>query len=141
MNTPISVGAEDGLSLVELMVAVAILGIAFAAILGGMSTAILVTDMHRKQATAGTVLREYAERVESLPYQDCTGAAQPAYTFAAPDGFSASMGTVEVWDGDTPAGFQACSATDPGLQRLRLTVAASDGRASETVQILKRRDG
>ncbi len=131
---------DDGLSLVELLVAVAIIGVAFVAILGGMTTAVLVSDIHRKQATAGTVLREFAEAVEGAEYQGCTGASQPNYPFTAPEGFTATTGAVQVWDGKTPAGFVDCSATDPGLQRMRLTVASADGRASETVQILKRRD-
>lgn len=141
MTARVSFASDDGLSLVELMVAVAILGIAFVAIVGGMSTAVYVSDVHRKQATAGTVLREYAEVVEAAAYQPCTGASQPSYGFPAPAGYTAEVvaGSVEVWDGNTPAGFVSCSSTDPGLQRMRLTVTSDDGRASETVQLVKRR--
>ena len=132
--------AEEGLSLVELLVAVAILGIAFVTILGGMGTAVLISDVHRKQATAGTALREYAEAVEAAAYQECSAGNQPVYPYTPPAGFTASMGTVDVWNGNTPAGFVACSANDRGLQRMRLTVASDDGRATETVQVLKRRE-
>lgn len=140
MNVHGGLAADDGLSLVELMVAVSILGIAFIAILGGMSTAVLVSDMHRKQATAGTVLREYAEAVEAAAYQECTAGSAPAYNFSAPEGFTATRGPVHVWDGNTPAAFVDCGATDPGLQRIHLSVASNDGRATETVEILKRRE-
>lgn len=140
MSQGTGIHAEEGLSLVELLVAVAILGIAFVTILGGMGTAVLISDVHRKQATAGTALREYAEVVEAAAYQECSASSQPAYPYSAPAGFTASMGTVDVWDGNTPAGFGACSSDDPGLQRMRLTVASDDGRATETVQVLKRRE-
>ena len=140
MKLRCELGDDSGLSLVELLVAVAIIGVAFVAILGGMTTAVLVSDIHRKQATAGTVLREYAEAVEAAAYQPCTAGGQPGYGFSAPADFNASMGTVQVWNGNTPAQFVDCSASDPGLQRMQLTVTSDDGRASETVQILKRRD-
>lgn len=133
-------GADDGLSLVELLVAVAILGIAFVAIVGGMMTAVLVSDIHRKQATAGTALRAYAETIEAAAYEQCTAGNLPAYSYTPPAGFSASIDGVQVWDEATPAGFVDCASTDPGLQRLQLTVASADGRARETLQVIKRRD-
>ena len=44
---------ERGESLLELMISVTILGVAVVAVVAGLGTAVLVSDAHRKQATAG----------------------------------------------------------------------------------------
>lgn len=135
--------AQQGLSLVETLVAVVILGIAFTAILGGMSTSILTSDVHRKEATSETILRSYAEAIKdpATPYVACP--LPPAYSspvgFSAPSGYAASVAAVAYWDPSTST-FGACPGSgDSGLQRISLQVASSDGRATERVDILKRK--
>ena len=59
-----SLRSDDGTTLIEVIVTVAIMGIAFAVILGGMATSVLMSDVHRKQATSQTILRDYAEAVQ-----------------------------------------------------------------------------
>ena len=54
---------DKGETLLELMMAVAIMGIAVVAIVGGIATSILMSDIHRKQTTAGAYVRNYAETV------------------------------------------------------------------------------
>lgn len=139
--------SEAGFSLPEVLVTIVIVGIAFTALLGGMITSITVSDLHRKQATADTVVRDAAEWVKDLEqtYKSCavpTGAN--SYSLPpAPSGYAVSVTSVEYWDGNVatsdPLTFvSSCPSPDWGLQRITLVASSSDGRASETVQILKR---
>ncbi len=134
---------EGGLSLIELLVTVAILGIAFVSILGGMSTSIIASDIHRKQAIGQTVLRSYADALKRAAYEDCaTSSSYATVVITPPAGFDTPVITdVDHWTPDSnPVAFQdACPSTDAGIQRITLSVQSSDSRAVETVQILKRR--
>jgi len=147
---------DEGFSLAELLVTIAIVGITFAAILGGLMTSIRVSDFQRTEATADAVARSAAEWVKDSirnPYVNCGGAG--AYTLAAlptPSGYSATITSVEYWDGAAPAAtgtyslspgppnhIQASCSADKGLQRITIVATSSDGQASESVQILKRK--
>ena len=46
------VADERGETLVEMLLAVAIMGIAAVALMAGLTTSVLMSDIHRKQATA-----------------------------------------------------------------------------------------
>jgi type II secretory pathway pseudopilin PulG len=138
---------EQGESLLELLIAVAIMGIAVVAIMAGLVTSVLVSDVHRKQATAGTAVRDYAEAIQTSVadehYVPCAtaasygpGALVPA--FSAPAGFTPSVvsGTVRYWNGSS---WQSTCSTDLGLQQLTIQVASSDGRATERVDVVLRK--
>lgn len=137
---------DDGFSLIEVLVAVALLGIAVAAILGGMMTSLLATDVHRKQATGETVLRSYAEATKShaqANYAPCATTYTPAYT--APAGFSAttpvpvSYRSGATWVNASETPLSGCTATSDVVQMLDITVASDDGRSVESTQIVVRR--
>jgi hypothetical protein len=65
-----------------------------------------------------------------------------------PTGYSVAVTRVEYWDGAAPAATgtynvsflqNACPAGgDKGLQRITIVATASNGQATEAVQILKR---
>lgn len=135
---------ESGFSLVEILITVVIVGIAFAAILGGMVTSIVVSDVHRKQASTDALVRSAAEAVKdlSVAYVSCANAGDYASALpAAPSGYAVSISSVEYWDGTStdPVGFSgSCPSPDRGVQRVTLVATSSDGGATETVQILKR---
>lgn len=147
------VHAEDGFSLVELMVTIVIVGVTFAALLGGLMTTITVSSLHRKQATADSVARSAAEWVKDSvanPYSNC--AAVGAYSLSSlpkPSGYSVSITNVEYWDGAIPAagtpysldshlGSSCPGGGDKGVQRITIVVTSSDAQVSESVQVLKR---
>lgn len=116
------------------------MGIAFTAILGGMVTSITVSDLHRKQTTADTAVRDAAEWVKDLQQTYKAGAGPSSYSLPpVPSGYAVSVTSVECWDGTSsdPLVFVSC-ATDNGLQRITIVATSSDGSATETVQILKR---
>jgi type II secretory pathway pseudopilin PulG len=127
--------ADRGETLLELVVALAIMSVAVVALVGGLGTGILMSDVHRKQATAGTLLRNYAEAVTTAvdaggyPNVAC---ATLATTFTPPPGFSATVVSVRFWTG---AGWTPNCTTDTGLRQLKLQVASLDSRAVETLVI------
>jgi type II secretory pathway pseudopilin PulG len=133
-----------GETLVELLVAVAILGIAVVAIITAMGTSVLVSTLHREQSQATAVLVSAAEAVKSptVAAAPC-GSPTTAYTTAAatvtrPTGWAAPTVAVRYWDGDS---FElACSgtATTRRLQQVTVTVKSPDGRTKESVSVVKR---
>ena len=125
--------SEAGFTLVELLLTIAILGIAVVAVVGAMMTSIQVSDLGRRQADGQTQLRAYAEAVAGAGYTTCATSYPTSYS--PPSGYTAAM-TVAYWDGSSA--FTATCGTDKGLQRVTLTITATDGRGSETVATAKR---
>jgi type II secretory pathway pseudopilin PulG len=134
---------DQGETLIELIIAIAIMGIAVVAIVGGIGTSILMSDVHRKQATAGAYVRDYAEKVESYiagtGYTSCAPASTYAPStvgFTLPSGgYGAAASAALSWTGSA---WVACSA-DNGYQKVTLTISTSDGRASESLNVILRR--
>ena len=145
--------SDDGLSLVEVIMAVAILGIAFVAIIGGMWTAVVTSDTHRKQALATTYLinaAEYLKSEDNLLYTECASAATfdaaldgVPVTSVPTDWVSGMAATVEYWNG-TAFGADAsyCLADDTDffdLQQVTITATSPvDARATESLTFVKR---
>ena len=152
MRLPPHVHREDGFSLAELLITIVLISVTFVAILTGLMMTIRVSAAHRTQATTDAVARSAAEWVKDSshnPYRTtCNGITM--YTtagLAIPTGYSAAITRVEYWDGAAPAAtgtynvaFQnGCPAGgDKGLQRITIVATASNGQATETVQVLKR---
>jgi type II secretory pathway pseudopilin PulG len=137
------VGTDDrGESLLELLVAVAILGVAVVAIVGGIGVSVFMSDVHRKQATAGAGVRDFGEAVENQVmaggYFACAAPAKYAAPagFAVPVGFTSSVASVKYWTGSA---WSATCGADSGLQQVTLQVASGDGRASERLEVVVRK--
>ena len=134
---------ERGETLIEVLVAVIILSTAIVALVGGIALAVRVSDIHRKQATAGAAVRAFAEvletRVAATPtgYVDTTCATPASYTgiYTAPSGYTAEVTAVKFWSGSA---FVA-TCPDKGVQLVSLRVASNDGRASETLDVVLRK--
>lgn len=152
MNPPArlrpTVRSDTGATLVETLVALAILGIAAVAILGGLRLSVMTSDIHRKQVSDGAYVRGYAEAIEA--YLDTTGnyvkcAGANAYTpalvgYTVPSGHTAQQAAAEPLAGDgSVATSGSCPTRDQGVQRVRLTVSSNDGRATETLTLVVRR--
>ncbi|MDP1794358.1 MAG: type II secretion system protein, partial [Acidimicrobiales bacterium] len=77
--------SDDGFSLIEVLVTVAIVGITFIVFVGGMGTSFLASDYHRKQAVVHASVRNFAEAVKAAPFSTkCPTDApnEPAATYA-----------------------------------------------------------
>jgi type II secretory pathway pseudopilin PulG len=121
---------EAGETLAEILVTIAILGLAIVVITAGLGAAIISSDVHRSHATANATALSTAECLKdrTLAYQ-----ASGNYTGKCPgSGFSIAA---QWWNGDSPATFSS-SQNSNGLEQL--TVTATSGQASETVTLLKR---
>lgn len=147
---------EDGLTLPEVIVTVAIMGIAFVSILGGMWTAIFTSDVHRKQALGTTYLINAAEHLKSevtTPYVPCgTYSLAGLSTSSVPADWQAEMTvsveyfTVDVSDPDDPqeqfsASVSDCLASTTYYDLQQVTITANspvDSRATETLTFVKR---
>jgi len=140
-----AIRSESGFSLPEILITIAIVGIAFVAILGGMITSITVSDFHRKEATADTLARDAAEWVKDTgqTYIPCAQTTGPSSYTLPPgaSGYSVSVPNIAYWNGTSsnPLSFvSSCPSPDQGLQRITIVATSSDGRASQTVTIVKR---
>jgi hypothetical protein len=129
------------------MVTIAIMGIAFVAILTGVAIAISASGSHRQEATAEGIVRSYAERIsdpKDTPYVECASPAQyenPSGFELPSAGWSARVTSVTyLQPGDPPQGYNGGCSPDLGAQQITLQVNSPSGRnaATETLVIVKR---
>jgi len=137
------VAGDSGETLVELLVAIVIMGITGAAIMGGLLASVHFSDVHRKQSTAGAYARDYGEAVDRFVagggYVECadTSAYTPAAVgFSTPTGFSAAVTSVTYWDRAARRFGATCSSS--GLEQVTVQVTSADGRATERSVIVVR---
>lgn len=138
-------GDERGVSLVEVLVAVTLMGLTFTAIVGGLTTSVVGSGIQRQQATADTILRSYGDAVKAAAYVDCARAAdyEPAdVSYTVSDGFAADATVVRYWhvsqaDPDTGTFTGACSS-DEGLQRVTVEVSSVGGSITVSRDVFKR---
>jgi prepilin-type N-terminal cleavage/methylation domain-containing protein len=132
---------EAGFTLIEVIVTVAIMGISFLIIVGGIGTAILGSDLNRRKASVQSVLRTAAEDVKGANYVACA----TTYPLPPTEGYTSAL-EVDYWDalGNTFVAGTCVPATDTGLQLVSITVTrdatAEAHNVEASVQVVKRRD-
>jgi len=145
---------QGGETLIESLLAIAILTSIVVAAYGGMQVSLRASASNDEGANAGTLLRSAAEILQdpSTDYIDLAGCrGQAGYTdlpggtglgevtarigFWKPSAAGSDSATLEFSD---PGSAAACPAEDPGLQLIQLSVRTSEG-ATESLQITKRR--
>src|SRR5262245_39442728 len=95
---------DEGFSLIEVVVAIVLLGGAIAALLGPLATATLASKSHRDLATQDTVMRSYAESVKRVVRENCTaGGTFSMASYTPPAGYSASVSTTSCPNNVTSA--------------------------------------
>lgn len=160
------VSSEAGETLIEVMVAMVVLGISVVAILGALFVSTRTGDFNNKQSAADLVLRDFAESVKgrgttsigsatyNATYLPCetlgTSGSYPAFTPPAPNAtyratitkieyLNGYSGTAPVWRAQS---LGCPSGGDQGLQRLTLqatTPTTNTGNpATETTTVVKR---
>jgi Tfp pilus assembly protein PilV len=156
--------SQAGESLVEVLIATMLLGMAVVAIVGGVGTTILGSHVHRSQADANTLLTTAAERVKSSAFNfsnvDCTvapatridnyqkqarGTINPTAPVALslPAGWTSSVITVDsvLFESvDTSSGTVAFGPSCSSLhsrQLVTLRVTSPDGRVTPKLSFVK----
>lgn len=149
---------DAGFSLVEVLIAVAIMGIAMVAVLGALGTQISGVRVHRNQSDANTVVVSAAERVKDpslaayAPCSDGSTYATVARAVTPPAdwtarGWSAASSmrvpSVLFWNGSAfGATCYDNDSTDTKrvlrLQLVTVEVTSPNGDDVETVQVVKR---
>ena len=110
---------ESGVTLLETLVALAILGFVAVAFLGGLTTATRATIIADEQATAESLARSEIEHVKSQGYIE--DPAPGAYTSVTPlDTSYIIYPTATPIDPDT--GEDLPSGEDNGIQKITVTV-------------------
>jgi prepilin-type N-terminal cleavage/methylation domain-containing protein len=119
---------DAGLTLIELLMSVAIMGVAFSVIVTGMFTFVTSANSHRTQANAGLYARQYAEAIANASYASCA-ASYGALPYTPPAGYVAAN-TVLIWD-EYSSTFSvapgSCSGADDRMQRVHITLVTTTG--------------
>lgn len=118
---------DEGFSLIEVLIAVVLLGIGVTAVLSGLQGAIIGSRVNRDLATANTVLISAAEAVKDEArnhYMACPTTYDPTIGIAPPTGWTVSYTMVD------------CSSTGMKLQRIAVQVSGPGG-SNQSVEILK----
>jgi Tfp pilus assembly protein FimT len=125
--------SEAGETLAELLVTIAILGLAIVVITAGLGAAIISSDVHRGHATADGLARSTAECLKdrTQPYQ---ASGNYSSSGCIPSGVSVAT---QWWTG-TPTSPAAFSSTSNANGLEQLTVTATSGSSRQTVAVLKR---
>jgi hypothetical protein len=149
--------SQRGETLVELLVAVTILGLTVVAVIGGLTTSIMMSDGHRKRAMASAEVRKFSEAIQGFVlttgYQECAPASH--YDVYNPAGYLTEVTAISYWNpvapftptplptaGPSPAAATAGSfgstCTNGGVQRLSLRVTVNSSNVSEQLEIYVR---
>lgn len=133
MSTPPADG-DAGETLVELLVAVVIVGIAVVGLLAGLLVTLDASTLHREQALSQNAARAWAEQVSASTYTDCaTPASFAPPSPALPSGYTATVTAVQYWTGTS---FASSCSGDTGIQRVTLRIAATNSPSPTVTQSL-----
>jgi prepilin-type N-terminal cleavage/methylation domain-containing protein len=130
---------EAGFTLVELLVTMSIMAIAFIVMLGAISVFFSSTRVHRASAELDAAMRTYVEKLADAPYVDC--ATSTSYnSVSVPAGFAVSV-QPKYWDGihPNPAVYgPTCPTPDKGAQQLTVTMTRNSDGQKDRIIIVKR---
>ncbi len=134
--------SQTGATLVEVLIALALVGILVLALASGMLTLIKTSSETTKQQQIELALGSFTESLKSGPYTKCAvlvpGSQYPNTTPWIPPqpSMSASLVKIEYWDKSSTSFVAACPASgDQGTQRLTVQVDFQD--QSSTAQVVK----
>jgi prepilin-type N-terminal cleavage/methylation domain-containing protein len=129
--------AENGFTLVEILVAVAIMGIAVVGILMALATMLNVSTVGRSLANVDQVTRKYSESITAASYASC---ASSYSSVTLPSGYSFSSGpTITYWNGDNPPTFASSCSSDKGVQRIAASLREQSSGQTANVVVIKNR--
>jgi Tfp pilus assembly protein PilV len=137
---------DSGETLIELLVAIVVIGIGVTALLGAWQIAVSSSSLTSNRSKAEAVLRSWAESVATVTdtgaaaYVPCAGPASIPAASGLPSGFTAVVAGVKYW---TASGWSStCPSPDLGAQRVSLTVTSPSGLypgISQSLDVVRRR--
>lgn len=139
---------EQGETLIEIMAAVVLMGTAVVAVLSGLFTAVVSSDLHKRQTRAASEVTNVVEAISNAQYQPCTTSV-PTYASALPSlpsGYTLLPLVVEPLASKSaldPSWSATCpSIGDQGAQRITVTVTQGTGgrKVTEKLVYVKRDD-
>jgi type II secretory pathway pseudopilin PulG len=132
--------SEAGDTLIEILIAMLILGVATLSLLAAFATSISASATHRSIATFDTVIRSAAQQaisqIQQQPdplYVSCASASyyqtgSGAVQFTLPTGFAAQVTSVQYWNGSSFTTSQSqCTADSP--EWITISVSNSAGQS------------
>ena len=130
---------EAGFTLVEVMIATVIFGLAVAAILGALFGLVKSSALHQRQSQANAVLASAAAAIVDAVRNPYTASCAPAPSYDPTNGVTLPAGwttanvtaAVMAWDG---TGTCAAGA----LQTVRITVTLPSNSGTWTLEAVKR---
>jgi hypothetical protein len=140
---------ESGETLAEIIVTVAIVGLAVVALVGALATGISASAGHRQHASGDTIVRSVAEALKDRTVPLDPNGSYPSSLWSSTvdtTGFSVVVSAKCLNSGDlaattiTDSNFGTCNANTSGLQLVTVTATSTNGKGeAESVSILKRR--
>lgn len=135
---------DHGETLIEILLSVAILGVAMVALLAGMGTAVTTAGVNARQTGQVQGLQSFVQAVLDAPYVNCATTYAPA-GYSDPSGYAVTVGSVRYQQvgGWTLAGGSVyggtCPAADQGSQQMTITIQKPDARVrDESLVVVKR---
>ena len=129
--------AEEGMTLIELLIAMVVTSIGIAALVAGFSSGALSINRARETSTAGTLADKKMELYRQAPFATLPVTTQPAETPVGPDGHTYWLQVEGDWTcavGTYSAGPPAtCSGTPASRPVKRVTITVRDGTATARV--------
>jgi prepilin-type N-terminal cleavage/methylation domain-containing protein len=130
--------AEEGMTLIELLIAMVIMSIGIAALVAGFSSGVLSINRARLSSTAGSLADQQMELYRQAAFTSLPTSTQTPTTPTGPDGHTYWMQVDGAWTcavGTYSAGPPAsCSGTPASRPVKFLTITVRDG--SSTAKLL-----
>jgi prepilin-type N-terminal cleavage/methylation domain-containing protein len=126
---------EEGLTLIELLITLMVMGVAFVVVLGGMGTTMTTSALHRQQARAETEVRRYAEFVKQARFSSTCSYSKVGFTENADFTYADPVTTATL---DNVSATTTCAAATLHVVQLRVS-SNIDTNVRESVDIVKRK--
>lgn len=131
---------DAGETLVEILMAVAIMGICFAAVLAGIATSVRTSAIHRESVFAENYARAIAESIQSQPFIGCANTYSTAGVIPGGSTFSVAPAVVTYWNRVTDTFGPTCvDAALDELQQVTVRVVPPDDRAATSALVVLKR--
>ncbi|MFL5927310.1 MAG: prepilin-type N-terminal cleavage/methylation domain-containing protein [Gaiellaceae bacterium] len=126
--------ADEGMSLIELLIAMVVMSIGIAALVAGFSSGVLAVNRARLASTAGALADTQMELYRQAAFTSLPVGLQSATTPTGADGHTYWMQVNGAWNcvvGTYSAGPPAaCSGTPPSRPVKLMTITVRDGSSS-----------